>query len=166
MLKTRTFHDIAEELDELDDADLAKWFRVITGNYLTPSELVILDAQAAQVESKAKQRELSVLYCVSQPYLSVKLRKLRGKIVSLYNILRQPRLRQEFAIAKKHMTEYQYFLLSLVLAGKVPKEIAHVIETTHVNANMCVNAVFRKVKAAGCLPAIANYLTKYKKNFA
>lgn len=164
----KTFPEVAARINAIeDDADLVAWFRIITDFYLTPKDTVILEAQKAQVESQAKQRVLSVLYCVTQPYLSVKLRKLRTKIVMLYEFIRNDSFIAEYEAACDILTPNQYKILAYVLAGCTQKDISIITKTTHVNAIIGANAVKAKLNAhRDMFPVLCAYLAKYKKNFS
>lgn len=167
MPKSSTFEDVIKRIETIsDDSDLVAWFRIITEFYLTDKDLVILEAQKAQIESNARQRVLSVLYCVTQPYLSVKLRKLRTKIVTLHGFLRNDSFVEEYFRVKSLLSPNQYRLLSYAMAGCTQKEISQIIGTTHVNAIICVNAAKTKIdNHRREFPILSAYLAKYKKNF-
>lgn len=166
-MEIKRFEDVVARIQGADpEPGLLDWFRIITDFYLTPKDLVILEAQKAQIESQAKQRVLSVLYCVTQPYLSVKLRKLRTKITTIYELIRHEALIEEYSSAKSILTAYQYSILSYALAGHTQKEISTILGTTHVNAIICVNAAIeRLVRHEDRFPHLCAYLKKYKKNF-
>jgi DNA-binding CsgD family transcriptional regulator len=167
MLEIKTFEDISRRIQSLDEDDLLGWFGIITDTYLTERELIILEAQKARTLNNMKQRELSVLYCVSQPCLSVKLRKLRTKIVSVYNFLKSERLIEEYMSIKEILTPRQYRTISYVLAGYTPKRIAQITNRTHINAIIGITRVRAIVgKKQRQYPLLKSFLYKYKKNFS
>jgi len=169
MIKTKvtTFDDIAGTIRDTDLDDLMGWFRLITTTYLTAKEKVMLEAQKAQIDSRVKQRELSVLYCVAQPHLSVNLRKLRNKIVTIYGFLRCEQLLTEYEESRGIFTPHQHRILSHVLAGYTSKTIAAIHGTTHVNACICVSLLCKRLMLARSkYPILCKYVKQYKRNFA
>jgi hypothetical protein len=167
MIKTRTFEDIAQDIQHLSADDTAGWFRVITETYLTPKDMLVLEAQKARLECKVKQRELSVIYCMSQPDISVRLRKFKQKVLTIYGFLTCDAFVEEYLAVRPFLSEFQYRLLSHVLAGYTPKHLAAMHNTTHVNYNICIKNLRSKLKKMQSeFPTLNRYLLKYKKNFA
>ena len=168
MIKTshKTFNDVVKEIQTLDPDNLLSWFRLVVDTYLTQKEKIILEAQKAQLSGQVKQRELSVIFSIAQPHLSVNLRKLKRKIVTVHAYLKEGKICTEYAAAPELFTVHQYRILSYVLAGYTPKAIARIHSTTHVNANICVSALLRKLQAQRAkYPAMCKFVEHYKRNF-
>jgi transcriptional regulator len=159
-----SFDEVVDDVGGLEESDLLGWMKVIAKYYLTEQDAVVLDALQAKQEGR-KQRELSILFCMSQPFLSVKFKHIRTKILTLYNFLKCEDMLQEYLRCRKHLTERQYSLLRLALAGNWFHEIAWVEKVSAPDVSITFKTVVRRLEEAGEYPYLLKFLKKYKGKF-
>jgi hypothetical protein len=160
-----SFEEVITDVEELEESDLHGWLKVIGKYYLTEQDAVVLDALRAKQEGKYKQRELSILFCMSQPFLSVKFKHIRTKILTLYNFLKCEDMLHEYLCCKKHLTDRQYSLLRLALAGNWFHEIAWVEKVSAPDVSITFKTVVRRLEDAHEYPYLLKFLKKYKGKF-
>ena len=160
-----TFEEVIKEIEYLEPGDLMSWMQVICKYYLTDQDATVLDALRAKQEGKYKQRELSVLFCMSQPFLSVKFKHIRTKILTLYNFLQSEEMLQEYLVSKSDLTARQYSLLQLAMAGNSFYDIARVEKVSKPDVSITFKLIVTRLEKTGKYPLMVKFLRKYKGKF-
>lgn len=160
-----TFEEVIKEIDPLEPGDLMKWLKVICKFYLTEQDITILDALKARYGAGYKQRELSVLFCMSQPFLSVKFKHIRIKILTLYNFLQSEALIEEYQRSKEYLTARQFSMLRLAMAGNSFYDIARVEKVTNPGVSLTFKTIMLRLEKVGTCPLLVRFLKKYKGKF-
>jgi DNA-binding CsgD family transcriptional regulator len=160
-----TFEEVIKEMDQLETSDLMGWMTLICKHYLSERDIVILEALKAKTEGKYKQRELSVLFAIAQPHLSDNFRRIRLKILNLYNFLQCDNMVSEYFAAKVDLTKKQYSLLQLAMAGNSFYDIAKVEQVSNPDVSIMFKTVLAKLEATKKYPYLVKFLYRYKGKF-
>ena len=160
-----TFEEVIKDTQPLESDDLMSWMQAICKYYLTEQDTIILDALRAKQEGKYKQRELSVLFCMSQPFLSVKFKHIRTKILTLYNFLQSDDLISQYNASPEDLTSRQFSLLRLIMAGNSFYDIARIEEVSLPDVSITFKLIVKRLSAADKYPILVKFLYKYKGKF-
>jgi len=160
-----TFEEVIKEVDQIEEGDLMSWMKTICKYYLNDRDLVVLDALKAKHEGKYKQRELSVLFCIAQPHLSDHFRRVRVKILTIYNFLQCDTLITEYFAAKADLTPRQFSLLQLAMAGNSFYDIARVERVSNPDVSITFKLMLQRLVKTKRYPYLVKFLHKYKGKF-
>jgi len=160
-----TFEEVMKETDGLEANDLMAWMKLICKYYFNERDLMILEALKAKHEGKYKQRELSILFCIAQPHLSENFKRIRIKILTLYNFLQSDDLMQEYSACRPELTDRQFSLLQLAMAGNSFYDIAKVERVSLPDVSITFRLMVSRLEKAGRYPTMVKFLHRYKGKF-
>ena len=160
-----TFEEVIKEADQLEPGDLSEWMKLICKYYFNDRDLLILEALKVKQEGKHKQRELSILFCIAQPHLSENFKRIRIKILTLYNFLQSEPLVHEYLTCRPDLTEWQFSLLQLAMAGNSFYDIARVEKVSNPDVSITFRLMVTRLEKAGKYPIMVKFLHRYKGKF-
>jgi hypothetical protein len=160
-----TFEEVIKEADRLEPGDLAEWMKLICKYYFTDRDLMILEALKVKQEGKHKQRELSILFCIAQPHLSDSFKSIRVKILTLYNFLQSEAMLCEYMSCRPDLTDRQFSLLQLAMAGNSFYDIARVEKVSNPDVSITFRLMVTRLEKTGKYPTMVKFLHKYKGKF-
>ena len=160
-----TFEEVIKEVELLEPGDLAEWMKLICKYYFTDRDLTILEALKVKQEGKHKQRELSILFCIAQPHLSDSFKSIRVKILTLYNFLQSEDMIQEYMRSRVDLTDRQFSLLQLAMAGNSFYDIARVEKVSKPDVSITFRIMVGRLEKAGKYPIMLKFLYKYRGKF-